>query len=54
MRLIGFWKWLAWRLPKSLVYWASIRLSVAAARAPDAEPMPELTCVEAARIWEAI
>ena len=46
--------WLAYRLPRTLVKWASIRL-VASATAGEhsSQIVPELTAIEALRRWQA-
>ena len=50
-----FWMWLAWRLPKQLVYWASIRLMAHATVGPySSQIVPELTAADALKRWEEI
>lgn len=45
--------WLAWRLPKQLVYFASVRLmSVATTGQYSQTEVPSLTAIEALRRWE--
>lgn len=46
----GAWRWIAWRLPRRLVYWAAIRVMVHATTGrwsnqivPDIEPAEILT-----------
>jgi hypothetical protein len=48
-----FYKWLAWRLPKGLVYWCLIRVFafVTTGEYSDTE-VSELTAMEALRRWE--
>lgn len=57
---MGFWGWLAWLLPRKLVYWAAIRLMT---YSRGTEPLSELfwlvqaqaqykrTCIDALRAW---
>lgn len=48
-----FWMWLAWKAPKRLIYWASIRLMVYATTGKHSyQIVPELTAVDALRRWE--
>ncbi len=45
--------WFAWRLPRSLVYWATIRLIAHASTGEySATIVPELGAVEALKRWE--
>lgn len=45
-------QWLAWRLPKRLVYWASIRLIANATQGKySSTVVPELTAIEALKRW---
>ena len=47
-------QWLAFKLPKQLVYWSAIRvLAHATCGAYSATVVPELTAMEALRRWEA-
>lgn len=47
-----FWIWLAWKLPRRLCYWASIRLMSAATVGPwSNQNVPELTAVDALIRW---
>ncbi len=47
-----FWVWLAWKLPKGLVYWASIRLMAHATQGVYGSTIvPELTAMEAIQLW---
>jgi hypothetical protein len=47
-----FWCWLAWRLPRSLVYWASIRLMVHATAGAHADQVvPDLLAMTALERW---
>lgn len=49
----AFWMWLAWRLPKPLVKWATVRLGAhATTGAYGHEVVPELRFMEALRRWE--
>ena len=48
-----FWFWLAWCLPRSLVYFASIRLvSHATTGEYDTTIVPELSAMDAIKRWE--
>lgn len=43
-----FWRWMAWRLPRSLVYWAAVRVGAVATTGPHVHTVvPDLTFVEA-------
>lgn len=45
--------WLAWRLPRRLVYWASIRLMVAATQGKySSQIVPDLAAMDALKRWE--
>ena len=47
-----FWMWLAFELPKPLVYWAAIRLmSYATVGKYSNQIVPELTAVDALKRW---
>lgn len=47
------WFWLAWRLPKKLVYFAAIRLVAFATQGEYGNTIvPELPAMEAVRRWE--
>ena len=46
-------KWIAWRLPKSLVYWCAIRLIAHSTTGKySSQFVPELTCINALKTWE--
>jgi len=46
------WIWLAWRLPKRLVYWASVRLMVSASVGTHSgEPVPDMTITDVLSRW---
>ena len=48
-----FWIWLAWRLPRHLVYWAAIRLGCNATQDEWANESPtDLRMVDALKRWE--
>jgi hypothetical protein len=48
-----FWSWLAWRLPKRLVYWAAIRLIANATQGKYSnQVVPELKILDALERWE--
>lgn len=48
-----FWMWLAWRLPRNLVYMAAIRLVAHATTGEYADTVvPEITAMEAVKRWE--
>lgn len=47
------WTWLAWKLPKPLVLWATIRLMASATTGEySATVVPEFTCVDALKRWK--
>lgn len=47
------WFWLAWKLPKSLVYFAAIRLAVFATQGEYSKTIvPDLTAMDALRRWQ--
>lgn len=47
------WVWLAWRLPRPLIKWASIRLMVNATIGEhDSTIVPELSAIDALKRWE--
>jgi hypothetical protein len=46
-------KWIAWRLPKRLVYWAAVRLVAHATQGVYGNTVvPDLTAMEALRRWQ--
>ena len=48
------WTWIAWRLPKKLVYWATIRLiSHATVGEYSNQVVPDLNAIDALNRWEA-
>jgi hypothetical protein len=48
-----FWVWLAWRLPKPLVYWAAIRLGAHATQDQWGHESPtNLLMMTALQRWE--
>lgn len=47
-----FWGWVAWRLPRRLVYWAAIRLGAEATTGQYSNQIvPELRFVDAIERW---
>ena len=45
--------WVAWRLPKRLVYWCAMRVNAHATTGEhSAQNVPELTAFEASERWE--
>ncbi len=47
-----FWMWLAWLLPRRLVYWASIRLiSAATVNQYSNTVVPDLSALDAIKRW---
>ena len=47
------WMWLAWRLPKRLVYFAAIRLGAHATGGEySRQNVPELTVLDAIKRWD--
>jgi hypothetical protein len=48
-----FWMWIAWRLPRPLVYWASIRLLArATVKEYSGQEVPKLKALEALQRWK--
>lgn len=48
-----FWMWLAWKLPKPLVNWATVRLFAHATTGQYGHTVvPELTAMDALKRWE--
>lgn len=48
-----FWTWFAWKLPKRLAYWCTIRVCSAATLPPYGDQVvPELTAMDALKRWE--
>uniref|UniRef100_A0A6M3XXP5 Uncharacterized protein n=1 Tax=viral metagenome TaxID=1070528 RepID=A0A6M3XXP5_9ZZZZ len=48
-----FYRWLAWRLPKQLVMWASIRLIAHATQGEYSnQVVPDLSAMDALKRWE--
>lgn len=48
----GLWRWLAWKMPRSLVYWCGIRLAsqeVYSSTHPD-----DIGAIDALRKWDAV
>ena len=49
-----FWRWLAWKLPRRLVYWCAIRLLSAATLPPYGDQIvPGLLALVALERWES-
>lgn len=47
-----FWMWLAWRLPRPLVMWASVRLIANATQGEHStQVVPELSAMDALKRW---
>jgi hypothetical protein len=47
-----FYMWIAWRLPKNLVKWVSIRLIASATSGKYSNTIvPELTAIDALKRW---
>lgn len=47
--------WVAWHLPRSVVYWCAIRLMAAATVPPYGDQIvPELMAFDALKRWEAM
>jgi len=45
-------KWIAWHLPRKLIYWAALRLIAFATQGPYSEQVvPELTAMDALGRW---
>ena len=48
-----FWFWLAWKLPRKLVYWCALRVCAYATQGYYSETyVPELTAMDALKRWE--
>ena len=48
-----FWTWLAWKLPRPLVYWAVIRAGVHATTGPySSQIVPETTLPDVLKRWD--
>jgi len=49
-----FWMWLAWKLPRPLVYWCAMRVGAAATTPPNGwqETVPELLFMDAIERWD--
>jgi hypothetical protein len=53
MRAEKIWQWLAWRLPRGLVYWCAIRVMAHATTGRyGTTVVPELPAMEALSRWE--
>ena len=49
----NFTMWVAWRLPRQLVYWCAVRLIAEAASSDDfMDDVPSLGAMEALELWE--
>lgn len=49
----AFWMWLAWKLPRRLVYWAAIRLMAHATCGKwGSHPVPQVSIIDALNRWE--
>lgn len=47
-----FWMWLAWRLPRPLVYWVTIRMGAHATQGKWSDQVvPDMTFMQALRRW---
>ena len=47
------WTWIAWRLPKTLVYWSAMRIGAHATQGKYGNQIvPELTFMDALERWE--
>lgn len=47
-----FWIWIAWKLPRKLTYWTSLRLMVFAWAHPGNETPDEISIMDALKRWE--
>ena len=47
-----FWMWLAWRLPKRLLYWATARAGTEASARLDKTPVPDISVLDVLRALE--
>jgi hypothetical protein len=43
--------WIAWKLPRRLVYWAGIRLTTEASHRYSKTPLPDITAMDAVNAW---
>ncbi len=49
-----FWIWVAWKLPRPLAYWCSIRVGVHATTGPYGDTVvPELPMMDMLKRWDA-
>jgi hypothetical protein len=49
------WRWMAWKLPGPLVYWAAVRLmSRATGHSWNEAAVPDLTALDALMRWQAV
>lgn len=47
------WKWIAWKLPKPLIYWCAIRLIAFATTGKYGKQcVPELAAMDALKRWD--
>lgn len=47
-----FYEWLAWKLPKGLVYWCALRVGAHATTGEYSnQTVPELTLIDATQRW---
>ncbi len=47
------WRWIAWRMPRRLVYWAFVRVWATATTGPYLSENPSsTTCVQASERWD--
>lgn len=44
-------QWIAWRLPRSVAYWATIRVGAHATQVYPNTVVPDLTLMEALKRW---
>ncbi len=44
--------WLAWRLPRRLIYWCAIRVAAEGSVENPQTAMPELTAMDALHSWD--
>lgn len=47
-----FWMWVAWHLPRPLVYWATVRVAAHATTGEySSQVVPDLTAMDAMQRW---
>ena len=53
MKTEDAWMWIAWKMPRKLVYWCAIRLMAHATTGDHGHHIvPEVTCLDALNRWD--